>query len=520
MQYLNIILLLLKLKFILNFEITSITKIRLKLPNGQLLIGNRKLIENNKIIYEFLGLPFAQAPINEKRFEFPYRLSNILPTQIYDATKQKPSCPQVPDTTFNRTFYGAEIWNPPDDTSEDCLYMNMWVPIRPEQDAIFTANKYISIESEDAKLKTLFWFYGGSFISGSINLNVYDGTVLAYSEDIIVVSSNYRLGAFGFLYYNSSRIPGNAGLADQILAIEWYKEHYEKIFNAQDVCLFGESAGAMSIHFHMLNLNEKTEKLFNCAIIESGTAYLDIAYRRPDEAFEITEKLAEISGCTESGTVIIDCLKKIDTQTLLDNQYQIDYVNRYLPMPFIPTRDFHEYIQVSIFDPESTGMQSRYEKLKDFNFLLGNNNDEGSFFLFYAYLNQYFNLTHLIPIDLNDIDRNQFVIDILSDLLQTKGMDSKDLDLFSTCLSDVYGDDYLDDYELNIWKKLSKIVGDIFFSCPTIQLFDNLNSLNTNNSYFYKFSYRSANNQWPNWMGISHGMVLILHDFNAVATTV
>ena len=154
-----------------NFEITS--NIRIKLPNGQLLIGNRK-IEENKILYEFLGVPFAQAPIGEKRFEFPYNLNDTLPTDVYDATQQKSSCSQYPDTTFNREFIGAEIWNAPDETSEDCLYMNMWVPIRPEYDTIFVTEsnkvdtseiKFVNLTilemKNEEKLTTLFWIYGG-----------------------------------------------------------------------------------------------------------------------------------------------------------------------------------------------------------------------------------------------------------------------------------------------------------------------------------------------------------------------
>jgi carboxylesterase type B len=508
---------------VFNFDIKSITKIKIKLENGQLLIGNRKLIDD-KIIYELFGVPFAKAPIGEKRFEFPHRLDDILTSNVYDATQPKLSCTQVPDTTFNRTFRGAEIWNTQDETSEDCLYMNMWVPIKREYDEMFLneSNKMnnseirfvnISKFASDKQLTSLFWIYGGSFITGSINLNVYDGTVIAFKENIIVVSANYRLGAFGFLYYNHTRIPGNAGLMDQLLAIEWYKKYYERLFNAKNICVYGESAGAMSIHFHALNLNENTKNLFNCAIIQSGTGYLDIAYRKPDEAFQITQKLAELTNCNNKNESIIDCLKNLDRNIILDNQaffYNQDYVNTYLPMPFVPTTDFFNYLKVIPFVSSKKVLMKKYDTLKNMNFMSGINNDEGGFFLFYAFLNQYYNLTHIDPIDSSGDDGYEFIIKILTKLLHTKNnRENNDLPEFSKCLNDVYkgNNDFHETFcEINVWKKIMKIVGDIIFSCPTIQLFENLNSIKVKNNFFYKFSYKSTSNVWPSWIGTSHGM--------------
>ena len=68
----------------------------------------------------------------------------------------------------------------------------------------------------------MYWIYGGGFNAGySIDPNT-DGTVLASLENVIVASSNYRINAFGFLYLNDSKVPGNQGISDQIMAIKWY----------------------------------------------------------------------------------------------------------------------------------------------------------------------------------------------------------------------------------------------------------------------------------------------------------
>lgn len=123
----------------------------------------------------------------------------------------------------------------------------MWVPVKHDQDRLLVAEskksniQYLvngfSLNSEDKA--TLLWVYGGSFSSGSANLNVYDGTLLAGLENVIVVSPNYRLGPFGFLYLNSEKAPGNAGLADIVLALEWYRENYLEFFGGSfnKICL-------------------------------------------------------------------------------------------------------------------------------------------------------------------------------------------------------------------------------------------------------------------------------------------
>ncbi len=164
-----------------KYYLKKVQAIRIKLLNEQILIANRKLItsqltQHTSIIYELLGIPYAEVPVNELRFQFPQRLSQILPSSPYDATKVKWSCSQLKDTTFSN-FSGSEMWNPQDKTSEDCLYMNMWVPVTADYDRLFmiesskTDDKMkiinmFSNKKEDLKASTLFWIYGGSFMTG------------------------------------------------------------------------------------------------------------------------------------------------------------------------------------------------------------------------------------------------------------------------------------------------------------------------------------------------------------------
>jgi carboxylesterase type B len=311
-------------------------KIKLKLANGQVLVGNRKVVYFNfqkpkatmtkKIVYEFLGVPFAKQPTGELRFKFPVRMDKLLPEDIYDASRPKPSCIQELDTTFPG-FRSAEMWNAPGAISESCLYFNLWVPVTHEQDSLLytyeTLNNMHNPRNiqhnanafkQANQLKTsLIWIYGGSFNSGSANLAVYNGTILAAFENVIVMTPNYRLGPFGFLYLNSSAAPGNAGLADQILAIEWYKENYLDYFGGltSNVCLFGESAGAMSLHYLMLS---EKRTLFNRVVLQSSSSYSDLTYHSPKDSYQVWLSYAERVGCLkikydDENTDVTDPLK-------------------------------------------------------------------------------------------------------------------------------------------------------------------------------------------------------------------
>ena len=199
-------------------------------------------------------------------------------------------------------FRGEEMWNPNTEISEDCLYLNLWVP------------------ANSNNASALIWIYGGGFTSGTATLDVYDGLVLAAANDIIVASINYRLGPFGFLYTGDEEAPGNMGLYDQALAIQWIKDNVQHFGgNPDSLTLFGESAGAMSISAHLIS--PISQDLSRRAILQSGSVNSKGAYMLPEVAKETARNLMEDVGCNSSSAHAMECMREVSAETLSKAQW-------------------------------------------------------------------------------------------------------------------------------------------------------------------------------------------------------
>lgn len=134
----------------------------------------------------YLGIPFAQPPVGKLRFRKTVPVEPWIEPLL--AYKFPPSC-------FQFYPYQYPWYDDKPGDSEDCLYLNIWVP-----------------ESDKKELKAvMFWIYGGGYSTGSNRLPVYNGSVLAAEGDVIVVTVNYRVGIFGFLSIDSEEAPGNMG---------------------------------------------------------------------------------------------------------------------------------------------------------------------------------------------------------------------------------------------------------------------------------------------------------------------
>merc|ERR1719175_213949 len=88
---------------------------------------------------------------------------------------------------------------------------------------------------------------------------------------MVLVSIQYRVGPLGFMCLPDDEIPGNAGLLDQLLALEWIHDHIADFGGDPDrVTIMGESAGSASVTYHMIS--PLSQPYFHQAIAESGSA--------------------------------------------------------------------------------------------------------------------------------------------------------------------------------------------------------------------------------------------------------
>ena len=123
------------------------------------------------------------------------------------------------------------------DSGEDCLYLSVHVP-------------HTELE-QDAALPVMVWLTGGAFLGGG---GMWYGPRLWMTHQIILVTVNYRVGPFGFLTLGSSEAPGNAGMLDQVMALEWVQDNIASFGGDPGrVTLAGESAGSYSAFYHLVS---------------------------------------------------------------------------------------------------------------------------------------------------------------------------------------------------------------------------------------------------------------------------
>jgi para-nitrobenzyl esterase len=203
-------------------------------------------------VLRFNGIPYAKPPVGPSRWrmaEPPEPWSGLR-----DAARFGPIAPQLRGTAE------ALIGGTPGAQSEDCLYLNIWT------------------KDCRGRRPVMVWIHGGAFVTGAGSLGTYNGKFLAAHGDVVVVTINYRLGALGFLNLRDAtdgKLPatGAEGLSDQIAALRWVKQNIGAFGgDADNVTIFGESAGAMSIG--ALLAAPSASGLFHKAILQSGAAHI------------------------------------------------------------------------------------------------------------------------------------------------------------------------------------------------------------------------------------------------------
>ncbi|XP_061596022.1 neuroligin-2b isoform X2 [Cololabis saira] len=322
------------LGLVLHLTLSSSQRVDLKHPIVTTSYGKVRGIRkelNNEIlgpVEQYLGVPYATAPIGERRFQPPEAPGSW--QEIRNATQFAPVCPQnvhgvLPEImlpvwfTDNLDAAASYVQN----QDEDCLYLNIYVPtedgpLTKKQDES-TMNRPREEDIRDRRKKPVMLFiHGGSYMEGSGNM--FDGSVLAAYGNVIVVTMNYRLGVLGFLSTGDQSAKGNYGLLDQIQALRWLHENIEHFGgDPERITIFGSGAGAACVN--LLILSHHSEGLFQRAIAQSGSAISSwsVNYR----PLMYTKILAKKVGCSLGDMAeLVDCLRRKKLRELVDQDIQ------------------------------------------------------------------------------------------------------------------------------------------------------------------------------------------------------
>ncbi len=207
----------------------------------------------NNGIYAFKGVPYG-ADTAARRFQIP-----IPPTPwsgVRDALTLGPTAPQA----------GRR-----EPVSEDCLHLNVWTPGL----------------NDAARRPVMVWFHGGAYSGGTSNEPETDGEALSRRGDVVVVTVNHRLNAFGYLSLaawggDDLADSGNVGMLDLILALQWVRDHAGRFGgDPSRVTVFGHSGGGAKIA--TLMAMPASKGLFHRAITMSGQ---QVTASRPETALK------------------------------------------------------------------------------------------------------------------------------------------------------------------------------------------------------------------------------------------
>lgn len=228
---------------------------------------------------------------------------------------------------------------------EDCLYLNVYTPP-------------LEVLEKSQPLPVMVWFHGGGWQSGTGGDHYY-GPQHLLDRNIILVSGNYRLGPLGFLSTETTDCPGNFGLKDQVEVLRWVQKYIASFGgNPKSVTIFGESAGAASITYHMNS--KKSEGLFHRAILQSGTFFNPWA--QPAHRGVPSQRAAKLARFFKCDIPIIktmiDCLRKVPANDLM-SKFNVFFEWENHPMiPFPPVIEPDHPDAFLIEHPRETPLKS------------------------------------------------------------------------------------------------------------------------------------------------------------------
>eukprot|EP00038_Savillea_parva_P025436 m.47670 g.47670 ORF g.47670 m.47670 type:complete len:558 (+) comp6917_c0_seq1:36-1709(+) len=454
-----------------------------QLPTCVTLPGNtgnvEGLLSENHAFVEFKGIPFAEPPIGLNRWEPPRPSAPWGAGNTREAKEFKPNCIQ--------SNVGGVAWpTMVDSFSEDCLYLNVWMPW-----------------SEQEKLEPMpvcLYIHGGGYAYGGANDVELDGSFFAEIGNCVMVTIQYRLGVFGFLGHPDFRTgvdnsTGNWGIQDQRLAIKWVHDNIAS-FNGNPwrILLFGESAGAASVSNHVAM--NKSWPYFAHAAMQSG-GFQDWAAKTLDDAAQNFEMFVDKMNCTSgSAAQVKQCLQNasVASVVLQSTSYVYPSEDSWTNCRWAPVID-----NVELSDHPNVLLQ-RGDVHPTAHLILGTNEDEGTSFIGY-------NKTGTLPVSLPyNLTKDGFVT--WSTAQWGAAASSMLLQLFP-----VPSTEYP-----SYWKAAQRVVGLYMMTCPN-RRFARLHAATREDNSTYVYFFAELPGKMPTRDGVFHGADIRFVFFNVVFLT-
>ena len=304
-------------------KLSAAPKVESTGPVAQTISGKlRGAIEGKAVAFK--GVPYGASTEGAGRFMPPAKVQPW--TGVRNALELGPASPQIPSNLVPESM----AQQPKDDAhgSEDCLHLNVWTP-----------------SVGRGKRPVMVWFHGGGYSAGSANWAMYNGGNLSAKHDVVVVTVNHRLNAFGYLYLaelggEKYAHSSNVGMLDIIAALEWVRDNISNFGgDPGNVTIFGQSGGGGKVSTLMGMPGAKG--LFHRAIAMSGSAV------RSTPAGQATKSAEEFLGKLGLRANQVDQLQKLPVAQLLEAMHSMQ---RFQLGPVVDGRT----LPAHVFDPTAS----------------------------------------------------------------------------------------------------------------------------------------------------------------------